>query len=65
MHNASIAFVDEDQSGLSRRIVHAFLPPYFQTPRPIDEQDIVAFMNAGKYTFIIDIPPNFERYVLI
>ena len=21
-------------------------------------------MNAGRYTFVIDIPPNFERYVL-
>ena len=32
LHNASIAFVDEDHSELSRRIVHAFLPPYFKTP---------------------------------
>ena len=64
LHNASIAFVDEDQSELSRRIVQAFLPPYFQTPRPIAERDIVPLMNAGKYTFIVDIPPHFERYVL-
>jgi ABC-2 type transport system permease protein len=64
LHNASIAFVDEDQSELSRRIVHAFLPPYFQEPRPIAERDIVPLMNAGRYTFVIDIPPNFERYVL-
>ena len=64
LHNASIAFLDEDQSELSRRIVHAFLPPYFQTPRPIAERDIVPLMNAGRYTFVIDIPPNFERYVL-
>ncbi|MGD0315895.1 MAG: ABC transporter permease [Xanthobacteraceae bacterium] len=64
VHNASIAFVDEDHSELSRRIVHAFLRPYFQTPQPIAERDIVPLMNAGKYTFVIDIPPNFERYVL-
>ena len=64
LHNASIAFVDEDHSELSRRIVHAFLPPYFQTPRPIAEADIVPLMNAGRYTFVLDIPPNFERYVL-
>ena len=64
VHNASIAFVDEDHSELSRRIVHAFLPPYFQTPQPIAERDIVPLMNAGKYTFVIDIPPNFQRYVL-
>src|SRR6516164_10862988 len=64
LHNASIAIVDEDHSELSRRIAHAFLPPYFQTPQPVAEHDIVPLMNAGKYTFVIDIPPNFERDVL-
>lgn len=64
LHNASIAFVDEDHSALSRRLVHAFLPPYFQTPQPIAERDIVPLMNDGKYTFVIDIPPRFERDVL-
>jgi ABC-2 type transport system permease protein len=64
VHNASIAIVDEDHSELSRRIAHAFLPPYFQTPQPIAESDIVPLMNAGKYTFIVDIPPNFTRDVL-
>jgi ABC-2 type transport system permease protein len=64
VHNASIAIVDEDHSELSRRIVHAFLPPYFQTPQLIAERSIVPLMNAGKYTFIIDIPPNFARDVL-
>jgi ABC-2 type transport system permease protein len=64
LHNASIAFVDEDHSELSRRIVHAFLQPYFQAPQPIAERDILPQMNDGKYTFVIDIPPNFERDVL-
>jgi len=64
VHNASIAIVDEDHSDLSRRIAHAFQPPYFQTPQPVAERDIVPLMNAGKYTFVIDIPPNFERDVL-
>ncbi len=64
LHNASIAIVDEDQSELSRRIAQAFLPPYFQAPQSIAERDIVLMMNAGKYTFILDIPPNFERDVL-
>jgi ABC-2 type transport system permease protein len=56
--------VDEDHSELSRRITHAFLPPYFQAPAPISERDIVPLMNRGKYTFVVDIPPNFERDVL-
>lgn len=64
VYNASIAIVDEDHSELSRRIGHAFLPPYFQPPQPIAERDIVPFMNSGKYTFVVDIPPNFQRDVL-
>ncbi len=64
VYNASIAVVDEDHSQLSRRITRAFLPPYFQTPRPIAERDTVPFMNVGKYTFAVDIPPNFERDVV-
>jgi len=64
VHNASIAIVDEDNSELSRRIAHAFLPPYFQTPQPIAERDIVPLMNSGRYTFVIDVPPNFQRDVL-
>ena len=64
VHNASIAIVDEDHSELSRRIAHAFLPPYFQTPQPIAERDIAPLMNSGRYTFVVDIPPNFARDVL-
>jgi ABC-2 type transport system permease protein len=64
LHNASVGLVDEDQSRLSRRIAAAFLPPYFQRPRLVGEQDIVPLMNLGKDTFVIDIPPHFERDVL-
>ena len=64
VHNASVAIVDEDHSELSRRIAHAFLLPYFQPPQYIAERDIVPLMNLRKYTFVIDIPPNFERDVL-
>lgn len=64
VHNASIAIVDEDHSELSRRIAHAFLPPYFHTPQPIAERDIVPLMNVGRYTFVLDIPAHFERDVL-
>ena len=64
LHNASIAIVDEDHSVLSRRIARAFLPPLFQSPQLIVERDVVPLMNKGAYTFVIDIPPNFERDVL-
>ncbi len=62
--NASVGIVDEDHSPLSARIARAFLPPYFQTPQPVQERDIVPLMNEGRYTFILDIPPYFERDVL-
>jgi ABC-2 type transport system permease protein len=64
LHNASIAIVDEDHSELSRRIAHAFFPPLYQTPKLIAERDVIPAMNAGKFTFVIDIPPKFEQYVM-
>jgi ABC-2 type transport system permease protein len=64
VHNASIAIVDEDHSELSHRIAAAFLPPLFQPPQLIAERDIVPLMNRGRYTFVVDIPPNFQRDVL-
>jgi ABC-2 type transport system permease protein len=64
LHNASIAVADEDHSELSRRISGAFLPPLFQRPQLIAAGDIVPLMNHGRYTFAIDISPNFERDVL-
>lgn len=64
LHNAAIGVVDEDHSELSRRIAHAFLPPYFKLAEPVEEHDVDRVMNTGRYTFIIDIPPNFQRDVL-
>jgi ABC-2 type transport system permease protein len=64
LYHASIGIVDEDHSELSRRIAHAFLMPYFKEPVPIAQADIERLMNDGKYTFVIDIPPNFQRDVL-
>jgi ABC-2 type transport system permease protein len=63
IRNASIAIVDEDHSELSRRIAGAFLPPYFKPPQEIAEREIVPLMNEGRFTFALDIPPNFERDV--
>jgi ABC-2 type transport system permease protein len=64
VHNASIGIVDEDNSELSRRIARAFLPPYFKPPQAISERDVDRLMNTGQYTFVLDIPPNFQRDVL-
>jgi ABC-2 type transport system permease protein len=64
LYNAATGFVDEDNSELSRRIIHAFLPPYYKSPQPVDLNDVNRLMNTGKFTFIIDVPPNFERDLL-
>jgi ABC-2 type transport system permease protein len=61
LYNASIAVVDEDHSLLSRRIIQAFLPPYFKPAEEILSDEIDASMDAARYTFVIDIPPGFEK----
>jgi len=64
LYHASIAVVDEDHSELSRRITHAFLMPYFNPPVLVAQADVDHLMNSSAYTFVIDIPPNFQRDVL-
>ena len=64
LHKAPIAIVDEDQSQLSQRIVSAFYPPQFNTPALITAREMDAGMDAGHYTFVLNIPPDFQRDVL-
>ncbi|MFG6160698.1 ABC transporter permease [Halomonas sp. 1390] len=64
LNNASIAVVDEDRSALSTQLIGAFLPPYFKTPEVIDLRAVDPGMDAGRYTFVLDIPPDFEADVL-
>jgi len=64
LHKAPIAIVDEDGSPLSARIATAFYPPRFNPPAMISLADIDAGMDAGDYTFVLDIPPDFQRDVL-
>jgi ABC-2 type transport system permease protein len=64
LHNASLAIVDEDRSELSGRLTRAFLPPYFLPAVQVAQGDVDSLMNTGAYTFILDIPPNFERDLL-
>ncbi|WP_336080581.1 ABC transporter permease [Thalassospira sp. CH_XMU1448-2] len=61
LNNASIAISDQDGSAISLRIRDAFLPPFFQTPVQIAERDLDAAMNSGAFTFVLVIPPRFER----
>lgn len=64
LHDASVGVVDEDRSVLSRRLIGALLPPYFKPPAAVAEREVGRLMDVGTYTFVIDIPPYFERDVL-
>jgi len=64
LHNAPIAIVDEDGSPLSARIIASFYPPHFKTPVIVSLSDIDPGMDKGQYTFVLDIPPGFQRDVL-
>lgn len=64
LHKAPLAIVDEDQSPLSARIAAAFYPPHFNVPATLPLAGIDAGMDAGTYTFVLDIPPDFQRDVL-
>jgi len=64
LRNAAVAIVDEDRSTLSARLADALLPPLFQTPRYLDRAQIDAAMDAGRFTFIVDIPPRFQADVV-
>ena len=62
--NAPIAIVDSDRSVLSTRIADALLQPYFRRPVLIDRSAVDQLMDAGRYPFVLDIPPRFEADVL-
>jgi ABC-2 type transport system permease protein len=63
VHNAAVAIADEDHSQLSQAIAQAFLPPYFKPAQLVAAKDIDRLMDLARYTFIIDIPPHFQRDV--
>jgi ABC-2 type transport system permease protein len=59
--NASIAIVNEDDSQAARSIRDAMLPPLFLPAAQIPFGDINRDMDAGKYTFVVDVPPKFQE----
>ncbi len=64
LHRTAIAIVDEDDSPLSARIFTAFYPPTFTPPLRISLAEVDPLMDAGRYTLVLVIPPNFERDIL-
>jgi len=61
VNNASIAFVDEDGSALSKELFNAFYPPRFKFPRLIGAEASQAEMDRGNLMFVVVIPPMFEH----
>ena len=64
LSRAAIAVMDEDGSQLSGRIVAALQPPQFLPPEHVGLADMDRGLDAGRHTFVLDIPPNFQRDVL-
>lgn len=61
IRNASVAVVDQDHSPLSYQLRDSLQLPYFKAVQPIDLSEIDELMDSGKYTFVLTIPPNYER----
>lgn len=64
LHNVPIAIVDEDRSPLAQRIIDAFYPPNFARPELISPAEMDSGMDAGRFTFALDLPPEMQRDVL-
>jgi ABC-2 type transport system permease protein len=60
VNNASIAFVDEDRSALSRALRTSLTPPFFQTPVVIEASELNRAMDESRFTFIVVVPPHFD-----
>lgn len=64
LNRAPIAIVDHDRSPLSQRIIAAFYPPHFNPPVLIAASAVDPVLDAGYYTFVVDIPADFQRDVI-
>ncbi|ASY30471.1 ABC transporter permease [Taylorella equigenitalis] len=62
--NASIAVIDNDNSTLSYKIRDSFLYPYFKPAQVISYSERDSLMDQGKFVFVIDIPPDFQKDLL-
>ena len=61
VNNASIAFVDEDGSALSKELFNAFYPPRFKLPEAVAAEEAEREMDEGRLMFVVVIPPRFEH----
>lgn len=64
VRNSSVAYVDEDQSLLSQRIIDSIQQPFFQKPKAIIYHDINQVLDRGEYIFVLHIPSGFQKDLL-
>jgi len=64
LRNSTVAYVDEDQSPLSMRIIDSIQEPFFKKPRPITFDQINRVLDRGEYIFVIHIPSSFQKNLL-
>jgi len=64
LYKAPIAVIDHDVSPLSQRIIDAFFPPHFLVSKHVTPTEADAGMDAGLFTFVLNIPSNLQRDVL-
>jgi ABC-2 type transport system permease protein len=64
LSNASVAIVDEDHSETSRRIRDALRQPFVKQAVELSIEEIDPAMDTGRFTFVINIPPNFEAELM-
>ena len=64
VHNASVAIIDEDHSPLSRKLGESLLPPEFKAPQALPYDQLDQAMDNGQYTFVINVPANFQADLL-
>ncbi|PIE16414.1 MAG: ABC transporter permease [Rhodobacterales bacterium] len=62
--NASVAYVDQDRSALSGRILGAILPPEFEPPQEIAASEVSEVMDNGQFVFVLNFPHGLEADLL-
>lgn len=61
LRHAPVAVADEDRSPLSQRLTDTLTPPYFTPPRQITLAEADRELDHGRVSFVILIPPNFQK----
>ncbi len=64
LQDAPVAIVDQDQTPLSMRITDSLYPPHFKKFVLASSRDADLGMDNGRYSFSLEVPPDFERDVV-